>query len=172
METCSALLALCEGNSPVTSEFPSQRPVTQRFDAFFDLHLYKRLSKQSIRWWFEMQLRPLWCHCDVIFDRWNLLSWPVMHGSLEGEIIRFIPTETSLQSIRIVTPWWSSMELLNCHLIIWSSHSQLIWRPIANRSTENLYSKQFAMTKMTGYQHSISSYGHQVTRSRTDVDNR
>ena len=30
METFSALLALCAGNSPVTREFPSQRPVTRR----------------------------------------------------------------------------------------------------------------------------------------------
>ena len=29
IETFSALLALCEGNSPVTGEFPSQRPVTR-----------------------------------------------------------------------------------------------------------------------------------------------
>ena len=33
--------------SSVTGEFPSQRPVTQSFDVFFDLHLNKRLSKQS-----------------------------------------------------------------------------------------------------------------------------
>ena len=32
------LLALCAGNSPVTGEFPSQRPVTQSFDVFFDMH--------------------------------------------------------------------------------------------------------------------------------------
>ena len=37
METFSVLLALCAGNSPVTGEFPSQRPVTQSFDVFFDL---------------------------------------------------------------------------------------------------------------------------------------
>ena len=34
METFSALLALCAGNSPVTGEFPSQRPVTRSFDVF------------------------------------------------------------------------------------------------------------------------------------------
>ena len=34
METFSALLALCEGNSPVTGEFPEQRPVTRSFDIF------------------------------------------------------------------------------------------------------------------------------------------
>ena len=27
-------------------EFPTQRPATQNFDVFFDLHLNKRLSKQ------------------------------------------------------------------------------------------------------------------------------
>ena len=32
MKTVFTLLALCAGNSPVTGEFPSQRPVTQRFD--------------------------------------------------------------------------------------------------------------------------------------------
>ena len=37
---------LCAGNSPVTGEFPAQRPVTRRFDVFFDLRLNKRLSKQ------------------------------------------------------------------------------------------------------------------------------
>ena len=47
METFSALLALCVGNSPVTGEFPIQRPVTRSFDVFFDLHLIKQLSKQS-----------------------------------------------------------------------------------------------------------------------------
>ena len=45
METFSALLALCAGNSPVTGEFPSQRPVTRKFDVFFDLRQNTRLSK-------------------------------------------------------------------------------------------------------------------------------
>ena len=31
----SALLAFCAGNSPVTGEFPAQRPVTRSFDVFF-----------------------------------------------------------------------------------------------------------------------------------------
>ena len=44
METFSALLAICAGNSPVTG----QMPVTWSFGAFFDLLLNKRLSK---KWW-------------------------------------------------------------------------------------------------------------------------
>ena len=48
METFSALLAFCEGNSPATGEFPSQGPVSRSFDAFFDLRLNKRLSYPTL----------------------------------------------------------------------------------------------------------------------------
>ena len=64
MEAFSTLLALCARNSPVTSEFPTQRPVTRSFDVFFDLHLNKRLSK-SWGGWFETPLHSLWCHCNA-----------------------------------------------------------------------------------------------------------
>ena len=65
METFSALLAICAGNSPVPTEFPGQRPVTRSFGVFFDLRLNKRLSKQSWGWWFETLPRPLWRHSNV-----------------------------------------------------------------------------------------------------------
>ena len=64
METFSALLALCAGNSPVSGEFPAQRPVTRSFDVFFDLRLIKRRSKHSWGWWFETLSLPLWRHCN------------------------------------------------------------------------------------------------------------
>ena len=54
---------LC-GNSPVTGEFPAQRPVTRSFDVFFDLRPNKRLSKHSWGWRFETPSRPLWRHCN------------------------------------------------------------------------------------------------------------
>ena len=54
---------LC-GDSPVPGEFPAQRPETRSFDAFFDLRLNKRLSKQSWGWWVETLSRPLWRHCN------------------------------------------------------------------------------------------------------------
>ena len=66
METFSAWLALCEGNSPVTGEFPSQKPVTQSFDVFSDLRPNRRLSKQSRRRWFETPSRQIYCHCNVL----------------------------------------------------------------------------------------------------------
>ena len=84
METFSALLALCAGNSPVTGDFPSQRLLTQSLDVFFDLCLNKRLTKQSWGWWFEIPLRSFWHHRNGIListrrDR-HLLS-KTKHGN-------------------------------------------------------------------------------------------
>ena len=64
MEIFSALLAICARNSPVSGEFPTQRPVTRSFDVFFDLCLNKHLSKQLWDWWFETLPRPLWRHSN------------------------------------------------------------------------------------------------------------
>ena len=47
-------------------ELPTQRPVAQSFDVFFDLRLNKRLSKQSWGWSFDMLSYPLWRHCNVL----------------------------------------------------------------------------------------------------------
>ena len=60
METFSALLAICAGNSPVTGEFHAQRPVTRSFYVFFDLRPNKQFCKQSRGWWFETPSCPLW----------------------------------------------------------------------------------------------------------------
>ena len=46
METFSALLAICAGNSPVTGDFPAQRPETRNVDVFTDVHFNELLSKQ------------------------------------------------------------------------------------------------------------------------------
>ena len=72
METFSALLAICAGNSPVPSEFPTQRPVTRSFDVFFDL----RLNKNS---WVNNReagdLRRYRAHYDVIVMLWVIHRW-------------------------------------------------------------------------------------------------
>ena len=62
MENISTLLALSAGNLPVSGEFPSQKPVTQSFDIFFDLRLNQQLSKQ----WVAGDLRDHWARFDVI----------------------------------------------------------------------------------------------------------
>ena len=54
---------------------PTQRPVTQSFDVFFDLHSNKRLSKQWPGWWFDTQSCPLWRHRNAA-KKSNYLSIP------------------------------------------------------------------------------------------------
>ena len=65
--TFSALLALCEGNSPVTGGYPSQRPVPRVSKVFFDLRLNKTV-KQTIEtpviW---DAIAPIVTSCNVIF---------------------------------------------------------------------------------------------------------
>ena len=51
---------------PGIHRFPAQRPVTLRFDGFFDLGLNKRLSKHLWGCWFETLSRPLWRQCNGI----------------------------------------------------------------------------------------------------------
>ena len=71
---------LC-GEFTCPGEFPTQRPVTRSFDGFFDLRLNKRLSKQSLGWWFEMPSWSLWRHCNVhscCYTKEMFFHWPLM----------------------------------------------------------------------------------------------
>ena len=80
---------LCEGNSPVPGEFPTQRPVTRSFDVFFELRLNEWLSKQSWGWWLETLLFPLWRHCN---DKQNVASNPEAFESAIT-VVNKTPTE-------------------------------------------------------------------------------
>ena len=80
METFSALLAVCAGNSP--RWIPTQRPVTRSFDVYFDQRPNKWLSEQSWGWWFETLSRPSWRHRNEwnVYDVscfWWLLTLPL-----------------------------------------------------------------------------------------------
>ena len=84
MEIFTALLAICAGNSPVSGEFPTIRPVTRIFDISFDLRLNKRLSKQSWSWWFETLPCLLWRQCNVLvfkYQRWVHMGFPKHPGT-------------------------------------------------------------------------------------------
>ena len=93
METFSALLAICAGNSPVPGEFPTQRPVTRSIDVFFDFLLNKQLNKKPWCWWFETPWWSLWRHCNGI-ARWHPKS--------------LVPCSCCRQSYPAVT--WASAE--------------------------------------------------------------
>ena len=126
-KTFSALLALCAENSPITGEFPSQMPVTQSFDVFFDLRLNKRLSKQSRSWLFETPSCPLWHHCNELE---NCVS-PVTTGSdkdLLGVLKQTIPQYGNSclhpRKMRDYESWMSSHYLDHCwfHWTVRSNH--------------------------------------------------
>ena len=73
------LLAFCAGNSPVTGEFPVQKPVMRSFGVLFDLYLNKRLGKQSRRRWSETPWRSFWRHYNGL--RRNKLNFsPDLRG--------------------------------------------------------------------------------------------
>ena len=84
IEKKSALLVLCAENSPVTGEFPTQRPLTRSFDVFFDLRLNKRLSKHSRDRWYETPSHPFSYDVTVINKQRVLMhghqGWNVRHG--------------------------------------------------------------------------------------------
>ena len=78
METFSALLAFCAGNSPLTDEFPAQWSVTWSLDVFFDMCLNRQSSKQWRRWWFETLPRSSWRHCNVFVSIVGGWGWYVV----------------------------------------------------------------------------------------------
>ena len=51
METFSALLDLSEGKPLVTDGFPSERPVTRRFDVSFDLQTDEQTIETPVIWY-------------------------------------------------------------------------------------------------------------------------
>ena len=100
METFSALLAFCAGNSLVPGEFPAQRPATRSFDVFFDLRLNKRLRKQSWGWWFETLSCPLWRHCNAMWKRKN---WIIFMCLLEFECAQRLKAHSQAILVRHVS---------------------------------------------------------------------
>ena len=66
VETLSELLALWEGNPPVTGGFPLQRA----FDVFFDVSLNGTVNRQSCRW-----IETPWRSRDVTIMIYYRLTW-------------------------------------------------------------------------------------------------
>ena len=140
METFFMLLALCVGNSPVTGEFPSQKPVTRSLDFFFDLRLNKRLSKQSWAWWFETPSRSLWRHGNVIrvhpgyglsqweealicnalsywsspYSEWSLITLPSQHRQIIKRQIWFQCFLKRFQLVNLIVAHWLLLASVRC----------------------------------------------------------
>ena len=111
METFSVLLALCEGNPPITGGVPSQRQVTWSFDVFLDLRLDKWSSMQSRRWWFDTPSRPLWRRCNghrtfrvAMFKR---ISKMIQHWKCKGT--------------KLIHEWTLLITGIDCLVVVWQN---------------------------------------------------
>ena len=107
METFSVLLAICAGNSPVTGEFPAQRPVTRIFDDFFDMCLNKRLSKRHRRYYdvtVMIQSEPK----DI------MTFWKGRLGSGSGDLIKWFH---AYSESNLLTTFWT-IQFSPCCLVV------------------------------------------------------
>ena len=111
---------LC-GNSPVTGEFPSQRPVKRSFDVSFDLRLNIRKSYQLWVWWFETPRRSLIRPCNAIlgFGSWyifleNTLHDWVMLDDMKNSTLTPIK-QHSQQVLYYFTSIYKQTICVNCH---------------------------------------------------------
>ena len=130
METFSALLAICAGNSAVTDEFPSQRPVT--WNLMFSL-IYVWING----WVDNRKARDLRCHFahyDITVMIWN-------HVILDHVVMA--PDCTSKDHLTIMMLQFMAMSLIcGKPFITWSNDDQVIWCHMAlinqNDSTHTL----------------------------------
>ena len=116
MEIFSTLLALCAGNSPVTSEFPTQRQVTRSFGVFFDLRLNQQLSKQWGRRWFETLSCSSWRFCNgrigskhwyIKFTYSRISCWVCVYDEVCSHHYLVYYIRGHVFSIDPLFPWWS-----------------------------------------------------------------
>ena len=73
METLSALLVICVGNSPVTGKFAPQRPVARSFDVSLICAWINGWVNNREVLWFETPSCALWRHCNGRIYR--LIRW-------------------------------------------------------------------------------------------------
>ena len=130
METISALLALCAGNSPVPGEFPPQRPVTRNFDISLISAFNKQLSKSSWGWWFKTPSRPLWrlCNGQVLSVLMNPLDEE--KATCCEEVEKWFSRVTQLRmliTVELLHEWTKShypwVDILYCILCSENTHS-------------------------------------------------
>ena len=117
---CAENSPVTAGNSLVTGEFPSHRPVTRSFDVFFELRLNKRLSKQSRRRWFAMPLCSLWRHCNVVPSN--------------DPVIRAAVGSFSFQRVTLVQFWIGETGQIEGFRALWKEwtkirHTAIPWLP-------------------------------------------
>ena len=112
-------------NSPVASEFSTQRPVTRSFDIFCDLCLNKMFSKQPWGWWFETPSRPSWRHCNGVNEESAVLYF------CEVLTWNWVTIEYHFWCIPF-SPWIASISYKSALVCVWNYFSQLTLTEISN----------------------------------------
>ena len=116
METFSALLAICAKNSPVTGDFPAQRPVTRSFDVFY-LHLNMGHSTVLGATFVSVKrVRPT-CPSNVTFTISYLLY--LIRQFAEWEAYLYDRKGADLNIKSFILPWYI--------IIIIKIHSRKLW---------------------------------------------
>ena len=151
--TFSALLALCEGNPPVTGGFPSQRPVTWSFDVFFDLRLNQRLSKQSRLRWFEMPLRSLMIHCN---DCGYHLSFIMVKLQTSDRVFSFY--KIVWNSFLCVALQIKRKDIFPCATVMWLQ--RFTWASQSQKKRKEILSKLGAAVSYNAVQNITISIEH------------
>ena len=80
---------------------------------FFYLRLNKRLSKQSLGWWFETLSHPLWRHCNGLGVIHTTSDMSLVHPKLQKSIqLKFdywrTPKYTSVDAYQVNNSTWNA----------------------------------------------------------------
>ena len=146
MGVLCALLALCEGNPPVTGGFPSQRVSNTRL--FFAVILNK-VPKQTGKWimiWNSVML--MWCPC------YEILTYTSLHlvNVLAADVLMTSswPHTMSMGHIALATITWTTKPVPDIPLVkSLQCTKPCIWRlDTSNQSSlseyqDNSYKKEF-----------------------------
>ena len=122
VETFSASLSFCAKISPVTGEFPAQRPVKRGFDVFFDLGLHQQLSKQCRCQWFGTPWYSLWrhrqCYAPMSF------GWLIFQMWLNNFSARRTHTVRWMQRKILVSIFWKyELYISQCNVVLNKLHN-------------------------------------------------
>ena len=144
MEIFSALLAICAGNSPVSGEFPTQRPVTRNFDVYFDLRPNERLSKQWWGWWFETLSRSFWRHRNGL---WSFAGPRLGRRQIQPQKRHSIPSNfTDIEPN-------GSLNIILWHVTL-SLHRVITFRQKTNKKQQNMILNICPCTFVASYERS------------------
>ena len=96
METLSALLPICAGNSPVPGEIPAQRPVTRNFDVLICTWINGWVNNRE-----APDLRRNRAHYDVIVMWQEVVAVSPCNAKSTATAARLVPAKVSQSRVPV-----------------------------------------------------------------------